>query len=1130
MAEHDSAFAKLAIHNKLLTADQQKIGSEIITLLQKHGIAKSLAQIAQEAEWMKPNAVAAVIGKVKNHPPLKPPAAVVDKVHPAQRAGLEKLSMDLASLGYTRSPEELAGEKPMAKPSAGTAARQPAGTRVANTRTRGPGGAPPPANKAGSKTGLIVGIAAGAVVIIGAVVFMMTRGGTPSDPSTAKSNDTKQPPGGTTAKPPPPTTQAPPPLTPEQQRAKDDEDMRMAAEENKKKVAAEREKQAEKHYADGKQFIADQKWKEAFGTFQQLGGLSYTEFYKTRKAEIEELTASARDKRFMGSGPKPPDTTKTPVGPDPVLKAEFDKRRAAHTADGKKRLDAAKGAIAAERAAEKKRLADIVTKIGGQKFSLKIRAGQLLGNAQILEIARDDLKVLCDSGQTSVTWDMLDDPSFASVSRAIHKDTGAQGQYELGRKFVARKMWKDAKAAFDGAVKLDDTFKDRVPDLTPILSNQAAFKGVSRRLGRDVLSLTYDFSTPEQAQDFDGPRPATVDQGLVLEMKTRGMWSIKDVEYDGEVLIETAITCDGDASPAFTLLWSNIDRGGYVLALGGEKGFELIKHTGEKKDTVAEKAGEKVPAGAQLRIAVKAGDFKVFVDGKEVFSATDATFKKGWCAIGVLKGKATYAKLAVTGKVNPVEIDKRFAESEVLVRRALEGDLNAKREKREVKDVVISAEDEFFMKMLTDEQKAEYATAKEKALKIMQVGRTMEDYFSGTTATLFSGLISAAPDFVAAQYWKAMLDLDGGNSTPARRDLLRTLRRYPDFYEALAAIGQTWEDDQDYDKAQYYAGEALKRMPDYAPALALQGYLKFVIQADARAAMEDLELALKIDPSHDTTRTQQKSIANVVKGPEHLGCKFKKEFPHFWVMTDISAERTQLYGERLEAAYKHFAETFKQFYKEDPKRPKPRVAIFNTREAYMTYSELTLSSRQEFTLGYFIAAYRELLLFEDVDLDETLQTLYHESFHNFMSTMMPRPPYWYNEGIAEYMGGLTIDKGKIVEKARLLTGRLKGLKRDLKHALDFDDIIKQTPGEFYSGPVSFKYAQAWSMIHFFYEHEKGKHRALLDSYYKLLVEGKENEDAFDETFGKADLAALKKEWSGYVEKLEVAEKKETPKK
>jgi len=152
----------------------------------------------------------------------------------------------------------------------------------------------------------------------------------------------------------------------------------------------------------------------------------------------------------------------------------------------------------------------------------------------------------------------------------------------------------------------------------------------------------------------------------------------------------------------------------------------------------------------------------------------------------------------------------------------------------------------------------------------------------------------------------------------------------------------------------------------------------------------------------------------------------------------------------------------------------------------------------------------------------TLQTLYHEAFHDFMNQIAPRTPFWFNEGIAEYMGGLKVEvtkkEAKVVEKARILDGRLKVLKGALPMALPFKDIMLQTPGQFYAGPVSFKYAQAWSMVHFFYE--TPAHRPRIEAYARALVKGGSSKEAFETAFGDAPMDALQKEWLEYVKKLE----------
>ncbi|MBI2931569.1 MAG: hypothetical protein HYY16_07940, partial [Planctomycetes bacterium] len=1064
MAEHDTSFADLAVRHKLLSPARHQAATRAQALLQKYGIAKTTADITVEAGWLTPTQAAQLIQKIAGHPPLKArktsptPTPALRRVSPP----MEQLSKDLAKIGYARSAADLMLDKgiveikdrPPAKrtvtsgtPSRPSDSGRPAGASLQAapaTKNKAPRGAPTPPRK--SRTTLLVAAAVAVAATIALLAFTFS----------GRKDAAPEP------KPEPPPAKRPEPETPPATVPVDpEEQMRREAEENRRKRAAEAESAAQQLFEQGGQQLKAGQFADAFRTFKKLqDAYPYTEFCKTRVDEIAKRIDEAKAGR---NAPAPKvEPAKAPAGPDPALREAYEKRRAQRVEAARKRVQEAKAAIEADRAADAKRMADLKARLASQRFSLRTKAGTVFPNATIVELRREDLKIAQPGAQVTLTWDMLDDGSFAQIARAMHKTDGAAGAYELGRKFIMRKMWKEAKAAFDEAVKADASYEDRVPDLTPILTNQGAFRGLSRRLGRDTLSLTYDFSIPEQEEDFNPQRGGSsevADGGLALKAKGAAYWTLKDVDYDGDFLLESTVSLDGDAAPAF-MLFMNWEGNGYTLTLGaGDHGFALTRHTGQKQEPVADKPGEKLPSPATVRLSAKGGEFRVLVNGKEVFSASDATYTKGWCGLGITGGKATYSKLSVQGKLNPVELDKRFAEAEILVRRALEGDLSAENDAKELRSIELSVEDEFFMGRLPEDKQWDYRQAKETALRILQIG--VSDREDLRALSLFDPVIDAAPEFTAARFWRGLLNLKFGNTTQARRDFVRCTRD-PDFHEAFAAAALTWDDDQDYEKAAYYAEEAVKRMPDCASAIGLLGYLKFVTKGDAKAALEDLELAERLDPADEDTRSRRRSILNVVKGPEHLGCKFKKEFPHFWVLTDISMEKTQLYGERLEAAYKHFAETFKTFFKEDPKRSKPRVAVFNTREAYMTYGELTLMRRQEFTLGYFIASFRELLLFEDVDLDATLQTLYHESFHQFMSLMVPRPPYWYNEGIAEYMGAITVEKGKVAQKARILEDRLKILKRNLKHALPFESIMKQSPGQFYSGPVGFKYAQAWT--------------------------------------------------------------------
>jgi len=76
-----------------------------------------------------------------------------------------------------------------------------------------------------------------------------------------------------------------------------------------------------------------------------------------------------------------------------------------------------------------------------------------------VEPRRDDVRISYEfdggTAESDYTWDMLDDKSLVAIITALHKDRGAEGWYELGRQCVARKLWRDAQAAFDKCVGAD---------------------------------------------------------------------------------------------------------------------------------------------------------------------------------------------------------------------------------------------------------------------------------------------------------------------------------------------------------------------------------------------------------------------------------------------------------------------------------------------------------------------------------------------------------------------------------------------------------------------------------------------------------------------------------------------------
>lgn len=1098
----DHLFGKQALVQKLLTHEQGKAVLRIQKHLAARGIAKRFADVAVEAGWMKADAAMKLIPTVASHPPLAarfaglPEEGQFQTLAAERKRECEEIAAELAKAGFKRSPAAVALDKKYLKsgntsvrvkqqsgqatalrsPSGQSTAVRKSGTTAAARKPTGQSAAVPERGtrvaKKPNKVAILAGAGGGVLAIVVLVVVVALSGG-------KKRSEPKPEP-------------KPQPVAKKEEKKPEVDDQRAKEEAEWKKIEEDRKKYAEEE----------------------------------KKKEEERKKAEAEAEKKKVEEEKAAEEAKTKAAKD--LKEGYEARVRTRKTDGSRRVEEAKKAIAAGKKEEAERQKQLTDRLKGVPLTLVLKNGMRLDDATVLRLTKDEvgLQFRYEGAQAeqAFSWEMLDNASYLKLVEAIHKADGAAGRYEIGRRCIARKMWKEAQKAFDEAVKLDASFGERVPDLSKIMNNEGAFQGASKRVGKDGILVSYDFTDPDQAGDFkplSGAKMAIANNEAAIGGKGAYLWSLKDFEFDKEIDVEMTVLPEGDAQVVFGFLFNWEQKGYYVVA--GPKGTTFTRAEGNARAEFG-KADYKFTAETKLRVFVKNGSFKIFANGAEVASSTDSNFSKGKLYLGGQGGSLKIKKLMIQGKADPVTIDRLFAEAEVLVRRALEGDLSKKEEKAaDDEDPPLTVEDEYYFALLSDSERRDYESKRRTISIALAKNKLMMDHLR-----LMDGFIVSAPEFPGAYYWRGLMNLEAGRTEQAHTDFSTALRKAPEFVEAMNALGMKHLNEMNFKEARQYADDALQSQPDLSEAWALRGFARFCLD-DPNGAMEDLEIALKLNPGDPLAQEYHRNVVNVRKGPEHLGCKFVKEFPHYIVMTDISMEKTKLYGERLEAAYTYYAETFKEFFQDAGRRKKPRVAIFFTREAYLTYGELTLSRRQEWTLGYFHPMYKELLLFEDADIDETLQTLYHEAFHQFMSLMVARAPYWYNEGIAEYMGSIKIEKSKkgqmeISSKANLLDGRLKVLKNNLRAALPFEQIMKQTPGEFYAGPVSFKYSQAWSMIHFFYQHEGGKYRKLIDAYYGKLLEGGSITEAYDAAFGGQDMKALQSEWLEYVKKLEPPKK------
>jgi tetratricopeptide (TPR) repeat protein len=810
------------------------------------------------------------------------------------------------------------------------------------------------------------------------------------------------------------------------------------------------------------------------------------------------------------------------------------------------RLEEVKAELAKERVEEEKASAALRQRTAGKPLALALRAGGSIGAAVIKDYSMHDLKVEAGGSARQLLWDELAPASVLSAADLIFDPKNPKDQFDRGRLFIARRMWKEAHAAFERASQIGEGYASRVLEFSTILerlvSDSGALRGNARRLGRDGIRIAYDFADAKQLEEFS---PGLVLSGkeAVLEAKKpvrvylRGE-SDEDTDqflgFRGEVNVDLKMTAD--APVTFHLFAGN--KAVYLLELG-PAGIQLTLQTGPTAKQVLKKDEQaKVAPGKphDVRILSRDRKFTVQLDGKEVFAAADASADKdaplpaGAFGLAMEKGKLTlHAPFVVQGNVDPNDLDKRIGRVEVLLRRALTPDLSEIREHQEkrIADEALGREEETVLSAqhpnfaFDTNQDLARATELKKTLEFGHFGRgrgemTPEKWLEETSA-----LLQKYPKIPWLWFIRANFHRERQNHAAAMADIKKAIEAFPEFHEAHAALGEMLLDHHEVEGALKAANGAIELRPDYVEAYTVRALATYTKSPQAiESYLGDLALARRLDPGHPEPFTWGRILKYQSRGPRDLGCRYDHETEHYRITTDISPEAAKKYGENLEAAWRYYRETLRGAFKRDPKK-KPRVAIFNTAENYYTYFELLSEYRGEWTLGVFRSNLNELVLFESLDLEETNHVLYHEAVHQFMNLLAgEHTPFWYNEGIAEYAGGITVKDGKVTSTAGILRGRLQviqwaiGLGADLP----FKRIMCETPREFYSGNRSIKYAQAWAMVHFFHEYEKGKYKPHIQKYHDRILEGTPPAQAFDEVFGK-DAETMQKEWKDYVKKL-----------
>ncbi len=205
-----------------------------------------------------------------------------------------------------------------------------------------------------------------------------------------------------------------------------------------------------------------------------------------------------------------------------------------------------------------------------------------------------------------------------------------------------------------------------------------------------------------------------------------------------------------------------------------------------------------------------------------------------------------------------------------------------------------------------------------------------------------------------------------------------------------------------------------------------------------------------------------------------------------------------------------------------------RVLVFATESDYQEFGRAHLGGGTAFTGGMFLPGADALLILDRGNPDDTMQTLFHEAFHQFMHRYVKNPPMWLNEGLATYYGDMRVERGRLVFRPDADRWKLVRKLIEKEQAIPLSEVVAASRAEFYDDtPIKVRgfenvrrksafYAEAYTLIHLLLADATARPR--LQDYIRALAQddGKHVQKITDEFFGPDVCAHMQGFWVNHV--------------
>ncbi len=259
----------------------------------------------------------------------------------------------------------------------------------------------------------------------------------------------------------------------------------------------------------------------------------------------------------------------------------------------------------------------------------------------------------------------------------------------------------------------------------------------------------------------------------------------------------------------------------------------------------------------------------------------------------------------------------------------------------------------------------------------------------------------------------------------------------------------------------------------------------------------------------------------------------RKTTAHYALAGTVSDAKLDEFSRCLEYIYAEYAKGFAELIRGEDKgrrrakrsdTPDPfRVVILATRDEYQAFVRPYFGETAEFSAGLYVHVAKLLVISAHGSMDDTYDTLFHESFHQFLHRYVPFAPIWIHEGLATHYGtAQATRRGLVFKQPERRFYRIVTMVSEAKDLIPLNELMTQSSQEFQSGKLhaggtidhrTLSYAQSYTLCMYMLNDDAGREH--LQNYLRALALAKSPAQATrvtNEHFPKQTLNAMVPGW------------------